>query len=88
MPSAAGFEDRGDESLVGRVDQRSAADFRRMEELELCLAERAELPMVRAKHRQAAERWAQMAADRGRLEQSALRRAGLGNAAEAPPQGA
>jgi hypothetical protein len=86
MRSAANFEIRDDDGLVGRVDQRSAAELRRMEEQELRLAEQTDLPMVRAKHRQAAERWAQMAADRGRVEENARYRADIAIAAEAPAQ--
>jgi hypothetical protein len=75
MPSAIDLELRDDDGLAGRIDQRSAADLRRMAELELRLAEEADLPMVRAKHQQAAERWAKMAVDRGRVEENSRRRA-------------
>lgn len=52
----------------------SAAALRRLSDYEARLAEQSDLPMIREKHRVAAERWAQLAADRERLDRTAARR--------------
>lgn len=71
-----------------RVDQRSAADLRRMEAHELGLAEQTDLPMVRAQHREAARRWGQMAAQRERVDDRARTRDNLlGGGSIAPQNG-
>lgn len=67
---ASKFEDH-DETEV----RSGSAELRRLAEQELRLAEQSDLPMVRQKHQLAAQRWAQMASDRARLEQSSARRA-------------
>jgi hypothetical protein len=54
-----------------------SAELRRLAEQEYRLADQSELPMVRQKHLLAAQRWAQMAADRERLEQNSARRLAL-----------
>lgn len=51
-----------------------SAELRRLAGQESRLADQSELPMVRQKHLLPAQRWAQMAADRERLEQNSARR--------------
>lgn len=63
----------------GQADDRgnasgSAAALRRLSDDEARLAEQSDLPMIREKHRVAAERWAKLAADRERLDRTAARR--------------
>lgn len=70
------IEDHDAEELTVRLDQRDGADYRRMEAEEYRLAERSDLPMVRAKHRKAAACWGQMAADRERARRRSPKRAG------------
>ena len=67
---AADFEDKGEPEL-----RSGSTELRRLAEQEQRLADQADLPMVRQKHQLAAERWAQMASDRERIERSASRRA-------------
>jgi hypothetical protein len=67
---ASDFEDKGELEL-----RSGSAELRRLAEQEQRLADQSDLPMVRQKHQLAAERWAQMAADRERLQRSASRRA-------------
>jgi hypothetical protein len=74
MASEHELEERYDD-VVGRVDQRSSADLRQMQEQELRLIDRTDLPMVRAKHQQAAARWGEMAAARERVERRVQERA-------------
>jgi hypothetical protein len=54
-----------------------SAELRRLAEQELRLASESDLPMVRQKHELAAQRWAQIAADRERLERSSARQSAL-----------
>ena len=77
MASETEIQDRKADEAANRVDQRSPADLRRMEEQELRLAEQTDLPMVRALHREAARRWGQMAAHRERAERQAQARDSL-----------
>lgn len=72
------MEERREDELGARINQRSSADLRRMEDQELRLAQESDLPMVREKHRHAARCWAQIAADRERAEQWAGPRAAAG----------
>ena len=60
-----------------RADSRSSADLRRLALQEEQLAETADLPLVREKHRLAARSWIVMARDLERTE----RRCGAGDIA-------